>query len=106
MGILHEPRRGGTAPLVGHRARGYAPAARREPANRPGKPDALGATDEVQNVPSGPAAEAVEALGVSVDRKAALGLAVEGAGALADPAPSAEPHARGLDGNAQGMPAL
>ena len=45
--------------------------------------------------------EAVEPLRVAVHREAAFGFVVEGADALADPAPSTQPHARRLHRVAQ-----
>ena len=62
--------------------------------------------DEVQHVASQAAAEAVPPLRVGVDREAALHLVVEGTDALADPAPSPQPHSRRLHRVAQGMTRL
>ena len=61
----------------------------------------LDAPDEVQHVSPFATAEAVEPLRVAVHREAALGLVVEGPDALADPAPSAQPHPRRLHRVAQ-----
>ena len=66
----------------------------------------LGLLDEVQHVAAQTAAEAVEPLRIGVHREAALHLVVEGADALADPAPSPEPHSRRLHRVAQRVPGL
>ena len=66
----------------------------------------LGPLDEVQHVAAETAPKAVEPLRVGVYREAALVLVVEGADALADPAPSPEPHPCGLHRVAQGVPGL
>ena len=66
----------------------------------------LGPPDEVQHVAALAAAEAVEPLRVGVHREASLRLVVERADALADPAPSPEPHPGGLHRVAQGVTGL
>ena len=65
-----------------------------EPPDRLRQAQALGALKEVQHVAALAAAEAVPALGVGVDREAALGLLMEGADALADAATAAQADAR------------
>ena len=71
-----------------------------------GRAEALGALHEVQHVAAQAAPEAIPPLRIAINREAALGLLVEGADALADPAPSSELHARRLHHFSQRMEAL
>ena len=95
----------GSTPPRGRRRSGGVNAAV-QPPDRIGQAQALDALDEVQHVAAVTAAEAVELFGVAVHREAALGLIVEGADALADPAPSPEPHPRSLHRVSQGVAGL
>ena len=85
---------------------GNQPRAAVQPPDRIGQAEVLDPLHEVQHVAAKTAAEAVEPLGVGVHREAALGLFVEGADALADPAPTAQSHARRLNRVAQGVTGL
>ncbi len=85
---------------------GRKPWAAVQPRDGLGQAQVLDTPDEVQHVSPFAAPEAVEPLRVAVHREAALDLVVEGADALADPAPSPQPHARRLHRVAQRVTGL
>ena len=85
---------------------GRKPWAAAQPLDGLRQREALGPLDEVQHVAALAAPEAVEPLRVAVHREASLGLVVEGADALADPAPSPETNSRRRHRVAQGVPGL
>ena len=68
--------------------------------------ETLNSLHEVQNVATASAAETPEPLRVFVDREGSLRLIVEGADALADATPTAQPDARRLHDLAEGVALL